>query len=166
MYKILISPLFIRPKPFFLLEEITIVIDPCLYITTFSFLPITPITMSVCCHLSYLTTLSLDTCPPLFQSVSCMPYFYINQLLKRVAYTLSQVHSSIDPTSQLELFVSRLPRTSNIPKSTPSVQFSSVQSFQSFSHVRLFVTPWTAAHQASLSITNSWSLLKLKSIEG
>ena len=32
---------------------------------------------------------------------------------------------------------------------------------QSFSHVRLFVTPWTAALQASLSITNSQSLLKL-----
>ena len=31
-------------------------------------------------------------------------------------------------------------------------------------HVRLFVTPWTAAHQASLSITNSWSLLKLMSM--
>ena len=41
-------------------------------------------------------------------------------------------------------------------------QFSSVQSLR---HVRLFVTPWTAAHQASLSITNSWSLLKLTSIE-
>ena len=36
--------------------------------------------------------------------------------------------------------------------------FSSVQSL---SHVRLFATPWTAAHQASLSITNSQSLLKL-----
>ena len=33
------------------------------------------------------------------------------------------------------------------------------------SHVRLFATPWTAAHQASLSITNSWSLLKPMSIE-
>ena len=43
-----------------------------------------------------------------------------------------------------------------------SVQFISVQSL---SHVRLFATPWTAAHQASLSITNSWSLLKLMSIE-
>ena len=41
-------------------------------------------------------------------------------------------------------------------------QFSSVQSL---SHVRLFVTPWTAARQDSLSITNSWSLLKLMSIE-
>ena len=40
-------------------------------------------------------------------------------------------------------------------------QFSSVQSL---SHVRVFVTPWTAAHHISLSITNSWSLLKLMSI--
>ena len=31
--------------------------------------------------------------------------------------------------------------------------------------VQIFLTPWTAAHQASLSITNSWSLLKLMSIE-
>ena len=36
---------------------------------------------------------------------------------------------------------------------------------QSHSHVRLFVTPWTAACQASLSITNSWSSLKLMSIK-
>ena len=38
-------------------------------------------------------------------------------------------------------------------------------SVQSLSHVRLFVIPWTAACQASLSITNSRSLLKLMSIE-
>ena len=43
-----------------------------------------------------------------------------------------------------------------------SVLFSS---FQSFSHVQFFATPWTAACQASLSITNSQSLLKLMSIE-
>ena len=42
------------------------------------------------------------------------------------------------------------------------VQFSSVQSL---SRIRLFTTPWTAAHQAALSITNSWSLLRLMSIE-
>ena len=40
--------------------------------------------------------------------------------------------------------------------------FSSVQSL---SHIRFSVTPWTAVLQASLSITNSWSLLKLMSIE-
>ena len=38
------------------------------------------------------------------------------------------------------------------------------QSVQSLSHVRLFATPWTAVCQASLSITNSQSLLKLMSI--
>ena len=42
---------------------------------------------------------------------------------------------------------------------------SQAQSVQSLSCVRLFVTPWTAARQASLSITNSRSLLKLMSIE-
>ena len=43
----------------------------------------------------------------------------------------------------------------------------SVNSVQSLSHVRLFATPWTQrhAHQASLSITNSQSLLKFMSIE-
>ena len=38
-------------------------------------------------------------------------------------------------------------------------------SVQSLSHVQLFANPWTAAHQASLSITNSQSLLKLMSID-
>ena len=36
---------------------------------------------------------------------------------------------------------------------------------QSLSHVKLFTTPWTSAHQASLSITNSQSVLKLMSTE-
>ena len=49
-----------------------------------------------------------------------------------------------------------------LPARLPVHQFSSVQSF---SHVRLFVTPWTSACQAYLSITNSQSLLKLMSIE-
>jgi len=40
-----------------------------------------------------------------------------------------------------------------------------LSSVQSLSHVRLFLTPWTTGHQASLSITNTWSLLKLMSIE-
>ena len=40
-----------------------------------------------------------------------------------------------------------------------------VSSVQSLSHVRLFATPWVAARQASLSITNSWSSLRLMPIE-
>ena len=40
-----------------------------------------------------------------------------------------------------------------------------LSSVQLLSYVWLFATPWTAACQASLSITNSWSLLKLMSVE-
>ena len=45
------------------------------------------------------------------------------------------------------------------------LEISSVSSVQLLSRVQLFVTPWIAAHQASLSITNSQSSLKLTSIE-
>ena len=51
---------------------------------------------------------------------------------------------------------------SHLFHSLPYIQFNSVQSL---SHVRLFVTLWNAAHQASLSITNSRNLPKLMSIE-
>ena len=47
---------------------------------------------------------------------------------------------------------------------SPPQRFSSV-SVQSLSRIQLFATPWIAARQASLSITNSWSSLKLISIE-
>ena len=56
--------------------------------------------------------------------------------------------------SRILLFQSLIVKQTNL--------FSSVQSI---SHVRLFATPWTAARQASLSITNTLSLLKLISIE-
>ena len=44
-------------------------------------------------------------------------------------------------------------------------QLKDISSVQSVSRVWLFVTPWITVHQDSLSITNSWSLLKLMSIE-
>ena len=49
----------------------------------------------------------------------------------------------------------------------PSLSFNhrSDSSVQSFTCVQFFETPWTTAHQSSLSITNSWSLLKLMSIK-
>ena len=47
----------------------------------------------------------------------------------------------------------------------PNIKQKQFSSVQSLNRVRLFVTPRTAARQASLSITNSWSLLKLMSIE-
>ena len=48
---------------------------------------------------------------------------------------------------------------------TRCCHFPSFSSVQSLSCIQLFATPWTAALQASLSITTSWSLLKLMSIE-
>ena len=64
---------------------------------------------------------------------------------------------------QASLSSSSLPSSPFIFKRIRSVsQFSSVQSL---SHVWLFATPWIAAHQASLSITNSQSPPKLMSIE-
>ena len=54
------------------------------------------------------------------------------------------------------------PTTFNKLDLAHSVQFTSVQSL---SHIRLFVTPWIAARQASLSITNSRSSLRLMSIK-
>ena len=59
-----------------------------------------------------------------------------------------------------DLLKEGLPQTFHLQKM--QYLFSSVQLL---SGVRLFVTPWTAAHQASLSITNSWSLPKLISIK-
>ena len=54
------------------------------------------------------------------------------------------------------------PKFKSCPSTSWLTQFSSVQSL---SCVRLFATPWTAACQASLSITNSWSSPKPMSIE-
>ena len=53
----------------------------------------------------------------------------------------------------------------NIHSILGSKDIKSVSPVQSLSHVLLFVTPWIAAHQASLSIANSRSLLKLITIE-
>ena len=46
-----------------------------------------------------------------------------------------------------------------------NIYFLTIRSDHSLSRVRLFATPWLAARQASLSITNSWSSLRLTSIE-
>ena len=51
------------------------------------------------------------------------------------------------------------------PARSPGLTTFQFSSFQSLSRVRLFETPLTAARQASLPITNSWSLLRLMSVE-
>ena len=66
------------------------------------------------------------------------------------------------PSQELKLAIYLFSTTQTTNIGSYSVQFSSVQSL---SRVRLFATPWIVARQASLSITNSRSLLKLMSIE-
>ena len=56
-------------------------------------------------------------------------------------------------------------RKTTVLKDTRTPVFTQFSSVHSLSRVRLFATPWTAARQVSLSITNSRSLLKLMSIE-
>ena len=63
------------------------------------------------------------------------------------------------------VFVCASPLSISCTFSCPSGSYIYTSSVQSLSHVRLFATPRIAAHQASLSITNSQSLLKLMSIE-
>ena len=56
-------------------------------------------------------------------------------------------------------------RKNKLAQNTQASRIARFSSVQSLSRVQLFATPWTAARQASLSITNSQSLLKLMSIE-
>ena len=53
--------------------------------------------------------------------------------------------------------------TQDLEPSMSTLPMTFTSSVQLLSHVRLFATPWTAARQASLSIADSWSLLKLMS---
>ena len=78
-----------------------------------------------------------------------MNWNYLTNVNQRVTWCLVQSHYTDSPF----LMHCHLAR---------AVQFSSVQSL---SRVRLSATPWTSARQASLSITNFWSLPKLTSIE-
>ena len=71
-------------------------------------------------------------------------------------------HPSFSSTYPLKPEVSRPPPGQSSPVAS---KFSNLSSVQLLSCVWLFATPWIAACQASLSITNSWSLPKLMSIE-
>ena len=70
----------------------------------------------------------------------------------------SRTQGQAKPCSRgVELFLGR--------KASSRSKYIAVVVVHSLCHVQIFATPWTAARQASLSFTNSWSLLKLMSIE-
>ena len=77
--------------------------------------------------------------------------------LKKIQKIFSQASPSLTPYHNISKW-----------KPEAAIHFFKVlffSSVQSLNHIQLLATPWTAAHRASLSITNSQSLLKLKSIE-
>ena len=74
---------------------------------------------------------------------------------------LNETHSILKENNPFHNCLNNEILNNKIPKEVNN-QFSSVQSL---SRVQLFATPWITAHQATLSITNSWSLPKLMSIE-
>ena len=78
-----------------------------------------------------------------------------------------QTVNKADKTSKTNraLTVRRVLIRGLLAHSKPNDNPVGISSVQSLSHIRLFATQWTAADQASLFITNSWSLLKLMSIE-
>ena len=72
--------------------------------------------------------------------------------------TCSEIHSH----PPFHFLGGNAPKLPSLKQGPPSTSFSSVQSLN---RVRLFVDPWTAAHEVSLSIISSWSLCKLMSIK-
>ena len=74
----------------------------------------------------------------------------------------SKVHYKANPKREL---TSRGQSTQTQNQGGFKVRLCFISSVHSFSRVLLFVTPWTAARQASLSISNSWSLLRLMFIK-
>ena len=101
----------------------------------------------------------MDCSPPVSSTHGILQEGYWNGFLWPPSDLSDTGIESASPTSPA--LAGRILATSTTWE-TPTLIFSSVQLF---SHVLHFAIPWTAASQASLSITNSWSLLKLMSIE-
>ena len=98
------------------------------------------------------------------------PGFPVHHQLPEFAQTHAhRVRDIIQPSHPLLpllLLPSIFPSTRGFSsESVPYTQIMFIVVAQSLSHVKLLMTPWTAACQASLSFTISWSLLKLMSIE-
>ena len=117
-----------------------------------------------------LTQWYLTRCDPHGLLASLSMGFTQARILEWVAISCSRGSSWPRDWTWVSCIVDRFFRTA--PPGKQMFYVNPFHSVQSLSHVRLFATPWTAfatpgtaAHQASLSIINSQSLLKLMSIE-
>ena len=80
------------------------------------------------------------------------------------AHRVRDIIQPSHPLSPLLLLPSIFPSTRGFSsESVPYTQIMFIVVAQSLSHVKLLMTPWTAAHQSPLSFTISWSLFKLMS---
>ena len=97
-----------------------------------------------------------------------LPTVLSGPVLSLILFPGELLHGNSDSHSAISLAPGPTHPECSVRKSNPVLDLFmrvSLSSVQSLSHIRLFVTPWTAACQASLSITNSWSLLRFMSIE-
>ena len=94
----------------------------------------------------------------IIQSITCPERWVdVSQLEKREKNMPGKGSQTLSPLIRPDRNIGQIIMWLILPRSASSVQLPSC--------VWLLVTPWTTAHQAFLSITNSWSLLKLMSIE-
>ena len=107
-----------------------------------------------------------------FLSHSCFLYGISSQeqcwrlvIIPMSAYCVLLIVSFIHTTPGTDALISILQLRKLTPSGMTYPDISVHSSVQLLSHAQLFATPWTAACQASMSITNSWSLLRLMSIE-
>ena len=75
------------------------------------------------------------------------------------------LHPSRKGADEAKRYLNPQLRLISVKSTSISSNWDKFSSVQSLSHVQHFLTPWTTARQASLSITRSWNLLKLISIE-
>ena len=105
---------------------------------------------------------SLQSCPALCDSMDCrLLGFSVHGILQ------ARILEWVSMPSSRESFQPRIQPASLLSPTLAGGFFtiSATWETQLLSHVCLFANPWTTAHQASLSLTNSQSLLKLMSIE-
>ena len=91
--------------------------------------------------------------------------FIVAKSWKKLRYLLVSKWISKSWQSDNGIFIPKKKKPSSHKKTWGKLRCGLFSSVQLLIHVWLFATPWTAARQASLSITNSWSLLRLMSIE-
>ena len=83
----------------------------------------------------------------------------------RIRLKRLNAHTCVNSNGRQNIFKHAGNNYLDIKEKSDPRDWKTFSSVQSFSHVQLFATPWITARQASLSITNSQSLLKLMSIE-